>query len=334
MRTASVAAAPLLLATMVTPVSAFAAENTDSFDSEMTSVTRTLSADEVRSHDITDTTEGQQYLKQQGTADLRLYQSPMRVYKAGDHLFATDATAPVHIVVGTNDNGDVVYDFQGVAMPAPEASQSGFAVPGASYWSYNNSGTWVDNPAGGDWHRDGWWLINKAANPSCSGCTGHDYWRITGKLRSSTITGRTFGWNRTWLEFTRNGTWSARQSFESNEPAQSYAGVANQTRTIGFRTGISVSLGVPPLSSGGSADLTYTGSMTQSSENWHPVVRADSVAQGGVQWCYYPLTSTYFNGTKIITTRENAQMAAGGTMGGWVWSTGQSHANTGCPTQL
>ena len=139
-----------------------------------------------------------------------------------------------------------------------------------------------------------------------------------------------------WLEFDRTSSTTAYE-FEPVKPLESYAGNGNTTTTIGFGANAGIKLGEAPAEASGSLDLSYTGSITKSTENWHPVIRTES-SSGGVQWCYYVnigwIDNNEFTGTRFLTTRASVRHAY--TAGGPTWSIlhGMQDDYGNCPSQL
>lgn len=296
---------------------------------------RQLSNAEIRAFDVTGTTAATTAIdtaRARGEGIAKRGAS-YRVFVFGDQQLIVDASTPITVREGRNAAGQLVYDVVPMAYPSGAAARAGYAVPPSSAWRYNNDG-YINNTTG-TWNREIWWTITKANDyKACSTCTAYDYWRIHGKMRAATLTGSgaNDGFKRAWLEFDRQNTgWSTPTGFESAQPQESYAGVANQTTTYGFGTTFTFNLGAPPLTAGGSSETTYGGSMTKSTENWHPVIRSE-IGSGGVQWCRYE--SPEFTGTKIISTRVSARISSTGTMGGWAILYGMAESYSSCPSQI
>lgn len=155
-----------------------------------------------------------------------------------------------------------------------------------------------------------------------------------GTLRASTLTGAQpdEGFKRAWMEFDRTNTgWSSGSEFEFNKPDDSYGGNGTTSVSIGFGSALDFSLGEGPLQAGGGVNLDYYGTVTKSTENWHPIVRAEG-GSGGVQWCRYEFDE--FTGTRTIATRVNFRVSSSGTNGGWYILRGQSDDYTACPSQM
>jgi hypothetical protein len=302
-------------------------------DLEIVAGARALSQAEIRSHDVTDRPEGASILRRarQRGSDAAT-RTLARVYVFGDQELIVSAATPLEVVEGRNAEGEVVHQIAPTAQPAEIAPTSGYAVPPSSAWRFNKDGYF--DVSVGTWYREVWWTITKANDWKASGSTtAHDYYRIHGKLRAAAVTGAKSyeGYKRAWLEFQRSGTWPSVASFESDRPQESYAGTANQTTTVGFGTSFGVNIGVPPVTASGSVNSSYGGSMTRSSENWHPIIRT-TVGNGGVQWCRYE--SAEFTGTKMIATRTGVRIGSSATPGSWSMLTGQQDYTSSCPSQM
>lgn len=325
----------LLLCLVGTAASAAPAEEESEDGSRHTIVSdaRELSQDEIREHDVTGTSRGEAVMagsrrRGSGDADRR----SMRTYVFGEQEMTVSTGTPLTVIVGRNADGEEVYEVIPATTGVDVGAQAGYAVPPSSAWKYSTDG-YFDTTAG-TWYRETWWTLTKANDwKSCSSCTAHDYWRIHGKTRAAAVTGSSAseGYKRAWLEFQRKSDWPTVNSFESDTPEESYAGVANQTTTVGFGSTFGFNIGVPPLQANGSVNTTYGGSMTKSSENWHPVVR-NTVGNGGVQWCRYE--SAEFTGTKIIAARTGVRISSTATRGNWNMLTGQQDYTSSCPTQI
>lgn len=296
---------------------------------------RSLSVAEIRQFDVTNGAAGQAELaKIRARGDgINVNSGTFRVLDFGAQKMVVGAATPVQVRTGVNAAGETVYELIPSAQPAEVAARSGYSVPPSSAWAYNNSSSY--QIAVGTWLREIWWTITKANDwKSCSTCTVYDYWRIHGKMRASAVTGAKSneGFKRAWIEFDRKNTgWSTPTSFEPASPGESYAGVANQTRTVGFGSSFTVNIGVPPLTASGGTETTYGGSMTASSENWHPVIRTE-IGSGGVQWCRYQTEE--FTGTKLVSTRVSARISSTGSSSGWDILTGQQDYTSSCPSQM
>ncbi len=306
-------------------------------DQTMYRVDRALDDAEVAAADITDSVQGLAALLQAADEGLEIYSSVFRVYVFGEYSkYIVPSTTPFTVYTGVNAYGDPVFDLVVHSGPTGDITASaGLAPPPSSQWKYNNDGSFAQTV--GSWYRVIWWTLTFADNyRTCSTCTAYDFWRVHGKMRASAVTGSTSseGFKRAWLEFRRSsGKWSSvgMASFEADQPEESYAGTANQTTTVGFGTSYSVNLGVPPLTATGGYNTSYGGSMTKSSENWHPVIRT-TIGNGGVQWCRYE--SPEFTGTKIVSTRQSARTNFNSGGGWWDILTGQQDYTSYCPSQI
>jgi hypothetical protein len=292
---------------------------------------RQLSTAEVRGADITDTERGRSVLREETSLDVN--RRPHRVFAFGAQTVVIDTKSTMTVTEGLTRAGERVYDIVPQARPMPVAASPGYAVPPAAAWDYNTSGGFTTTL--GTWKRTILWIIDVAWNwRACGGCQAHQYWRIYGKFQAATLTGARSdqGFKRAWLEFDNTGAWGGSPwEFELSQPEESVAGVANQTRSVGFSTNFDLDLGIPPFSFGGGADHTYGGSMTRSSENWHPVIRTE-VASGGVQWCRFDAAE--FTGTKTISTRVGLRQAVNAQLGAWNILYGMQDVTNSCPSQI
>jgi hypothetical protein len=237
---------------------------------------RQLSAAEVRSHDVTDSERGIRALDAESTS-LDVNRRAYRVFAFDDLEVVVDATTTIAVVSGRNRAGELVYDVLPEATGAEVVGRAGYAVPPSSAWKYNNDGTWTTTV--GTWKRTGFWTLTKANDyKTSSTATAYDYWRVFVKMQAATLTGSASneGFKRAWVEIDRTAGGTSPTVFEVGKPEESYPGKANQTVTVGFGTSFSVNLGIPPLTASGGTTSSYSGSMTKSSENWHPVVRSES----------------------------------------------------------
>jgi hypothetical protein len=303
-------------------------------DRSIASSARDLTAGEIRSHDVTSSDRGQRALARAGSkaGGLDVNSRSYRVYVFGDAEYVVTADTPLRVRVGRDAARQVVYDVTPYAKPAGVAAHAGWAIPPSSAWRYNNDSSFSETV--GTWQRTIWWTMTKANDwKACSTCTAYDYWRLHGKERAAALTGSSSneGFKRAWLEFDRGSGWSTVASFESDRPEESYGGVANQTTTVGFGSSFGINIGVPPLTGSGSVETSYGGSMTKSSENWHPVIRSE-IGSGGVQWCRYE--SAEFTGTKVVATRVGVRISSSGTNGGWGILRGQQDTTSNCPSQI
>ncbi len=299
------------------------------------SAPRVLTQDEVKAADISGSEDANAALRvaAEGDDGLQLERRTYRVFAFGDQRVVVDAKTALTVWTGMNSQGQFVYEAAPFAKPMSVASQPGYVVPPSSAWVYNTDGS-IANTVG-TWKRTIFWTINAAWNyKACSSCTAYQYFRMFGKMQAATITGATSsqGFKRAWLEFDNNGVWGGSPTeFEFGEPEQSYPGTANQVTTYGFSDTFTVTLGEPPASVGGTHNETYGGSMTRSTENWHPVVRAET-ASGGVQWCRYEAAE--FTGTKVIAARVSIRQAVNAQLGGWNILYGMQDFTSSCPSQI
>lgn len=334
-RRTKVGAATLLIMSLVAPSVAAADESQPAPDLTIVSSARELSTEEVRGHDITDTDAGANALStasEDGSIDVN--RRPYRAFDFAGQLVIIDAKTPLVVREGRNQAGEHVYDVIPFAKPVGVAARPGYAIPPSSAWSYNTDGSSVTYL--GTWKQTYFYTITVAWNyKTCSTCTAYTYWRMSGKFIAAVLTGSNpdEGFRKAWIEFDNNGGWGGSPvEFEPPTPEESYAGVNNQTKTWGYGSTFNVNLGIPPLTAGGSANNTYGGSMSSSSENWHPVVRSE-VASGGVMWCYYNFFSE-FGGTKAIAARVGLRQAVNAALGGWYILKGMRDDNYNCPNQI
>lgn len=260
----------------------------------------------------------------------------------GDETYSVDPTTQFEVYKAVDNDGQTVWDVGVITGEKPSLASSGFAVPPDSAWKFfkDGSGTaTVDT-----WKRSWWYNINKADNYTASGLT-RDYYRIYGRLSAAVLTaevdGNFSGFDQAYLEFDRTtGTWptsTAKTEFEPPQPIESVEGKAGQTITVGFKSGLSITLGKPPLQISGSYESTYSGSVSTAVEEWHPIQRSE-VGSGGVMWCYYKVNidddPVEFNGTKSITARSSIHIGSTLSPGTWTIYTGQrdrAHGASTCP---
>lgn|GEM_PF-2033481 len=302
-------------------------------DREIVSGLRDMSSAEITAGDVTGTSLGGSALGEflDGEFQDVVNISSVRVYTFGGDTWAIPADQPFTAVTGLNAAGERVYVLNPVVKPAEIALQAGYAVPPRSAFSYNNSNAWAETV--GTWRRWIFWTLTKANNwRPCSTCVAHDYFRMYGKMRAGSVQGSApdEGYKQAWIEFDHTGG-NNLAPFEPDQPANSYAGVANQIVTVGFGASFGINIGVPPLTGSGTVDASYGGSMTQSTENWHPVIRTEDYS-GGVQWCRYQ--SAEFTGTKTISTRVSVRTSATGSPGGWFVLRGQRDTTSRCPSRI
>lgn len=292
---------------------------------------RVLAMAEVRAGDITETATGQQALARAADRGIDTDARGFRVYRFGEHTVTATADTVLLVRTGLDETGQTVYEVGAVAQPAEVTGQAGMVSPPKAAWRYNNDGTIVDDV--GTWTRDIWWTLNKANDwKSCPTCTEHDYWRVHGKLRAGVLSGsgKYEGYKRAWLEFNRaNSGWpSTVVEFETAQPSDSFKGPNDGTETWGFGQTWGFNMGVPPLTASMTWSESYGGSMSSSSENWHPVQRAE-VSSGGVQYCRF--TEAEYLGTRSIATRLSARIGKSASMGGWGILWGMNDENNACP---
>ena len=306
-------------------------EEFDTGDATIVAEARRLSPAEVRDADITDSERGRTILRSETSLDVN--RRPHRVFDFGGQVVVIDAKSPMAVTEGLTRAGKRVYDIVPQARPVAVAASPGYAVPPAAAWDHNVGGGFTTTL--GTWKRTIFWNINVAWNwKVCGACQAHQYWRIYGKFQAATLTGAlpNQGFKRAWIEFDNSGGWGGSPAdFEVSEPEESVAGVSNQTTTVGFSENFEFTLGIPPFSFGGGMDHSYGGSMTRSSENWHPVVR-NEVGSGGVQWCRFD--SAEFTGAKVISTRVGIRQAVNAQLGGWNILYGMQDFTASCPSQI
>lgn len=301
------------------------------FDPNIVTARRALSPVEVRSHEITGSAAASAALTRAESAGDLGPTEGLRIYRFGEQEVMSPSHVHFTAFEGRTAAGSLVYEFAIHAEPRSEPAMAGFAVPPKKKWRYNNDGSFIETV--GSWHRRIWWTITKADNwRACRTCARHDYFRIHGKLRASSLEDAEpyEGYKRAWIEFNR-GSGSAVRSFEADRPTESIAGSPNQTRTVGFGASFNVNLGYGPVSVGGGINKSYGGSLTRATENWHPIIRSE-IGSGGVQWCRYQQAE--FTGTKTISTRLSYRTGArAANPPGWAILTGQQDETSDCPTR-
>lgn len=333
-RAAALAAAALILTTG--QAIATGPAPAESVDVSVVANGRYLSPAEITAADITDSSAGRSALSAERSAKhgLDVDRRPHRVFRFGSQRLIVEATSRLRVLRGLNEDGETVVEVDPLAAPPAVVTRSGYVVPPTSAWRYNVDGGGSETV--GTWKRTWFWTITHANDyKACATCTAYDYWRIYGRMQAATLTGSsaTEGFKRAWLEFDRNDNgWTTPSAFELAEPSDSYGGNGTSTVTIGFKSGLTFTLGVPPVSAGGSSDVTYQGSITRNTENWHPVVRSE-VSSGGVQWCRYE--GAEFTGSRSITTMVSARLASNGSAaGGWYIRRGMQDRTVDCPSQV
>ncbi len=300
-----------------------AREPASELDTVIASSRLRLANDEVANADITETTAGQERLEE--LARDGLPERPRRVFSFGEQVIIVDAATSLTVFSGENSAGDKVYEILPLARPAAFAPRAGFTSPPESAWVYNTDGDWTDiqrvcdgfgNNCQDAWKRQGFWNINAAWNQG-----GYQYFRMYGRQQTSAIFGTSYGWARTFLWFNNNLGWGGSPNeFEIPLPESEYHSPANTTITIGFKTGLTYTLGKAPISAGGSLETNYLGSVTLSYEYWHPITMT-RIASGGVQYCRY---DNNFKMTKVITARVGIRQNVNGALGGWYINRGTS----------
>jgi len=316
-------------------------------DTEIHASRRKLSRHEIAAADVTNTEFGRDTLERIRETDgaINVDAGVYRVFLFGNqHDLVADASASFDVYEGKNTEGQTVYEVVSIGKADPVPMQAGYAVPPKSAFVYRNDGALSEDVK--TWHRDWWWTVNKADNwKACSTCTPYDYYRYYTKMRAQVLQqyagDPTAGYQRAWIETDRENTgWGSGccTEFEPDQPVESYSGEPNVTVTVGFGTTYDFNIGIPPyVSAGGSVSTSYGGSMTASTENWHPVARSEP-GSGGVQWCRYTPNSE-FTGTKLISARVSVRVDAGAAYGGFRTLRGMEDEDGGsalehCPTQI
>jgi hypothetical protein len=339
---ASIAAAPMGSGL------ALAARPTQTSDSALglrPSVTRPLSAVELRRAEITGTAAARAVVSRAAKrADLAPRQ--LKVYRLGEHTVVVSNNVRVVASVTTSPSSDPSYKVGAVVKPRNRIVRAGqderqsrlgsitqlaATSVSASAFRYDSDGYFRDDV--NTWYRETWWKITHAWSwRACSTCAKRDYYRLYGKMRAAAKTGAgpSDGYKRAWMEMALVPNSTPLRSFEANTPESSIAGKANQTTTVGYGGSVTVNLGAPPVSGSGTLDYSYTGAMTRSTENWHPIIRSQ-VGSGGVQWCRYE--SAEYTGTRTMTARVGYSVAEYAVAPGWKFLTGQTDTTDRCPTQ-
>jgi hypothetical protein len=311
-------------------------------DSAVVSQARALSPAEVRAADITESPAGEAALRAERKYPESIWSrwQPARVFKFGNQVVITDVTTPLTVIAGLDAQDRQAHEVMPLARPAPRTAPGGYSPPSASTWVANTQGGYTNyfeacgrtdgGPTSGCtlsemqqglswgkvWKREVIWNINANWDQPCYGRTGTcQYFRMYGRIRSSVLTAARFPYARSWIEFATDGNWggSPSDNFEFPKPEESVAGKADTTKTIGFGANLSVTLGPAPKAVGGGVSGEYKGSVTSSSEWWHPVSR-DTVASGGVQYCRY---ASGWEVARLITTRVGIMQNKNAQMGGW-----------------
>ena len=305
----------------------------DGTDLTIVSSARTLSAAEVRSFDVTDSRAGTALLEAAAADGIDVNRRPFRAFDFHGQKVVVDAKTPLTVHEGRNRAGERVHDVVPFARPVAALGTAGYAVPPEDRWTYNTDG--VFQTYLGTWKQSVWWTITAAWNyKPCGACTAHQYFRMYGKLQAATLTGAKWdeGFKRAWIEFDKDGAWGGSpMEFEPPTPEESYHGSDAVTLTVGYGSNADIKLNVPPLTVGGGASSSYTGSMSRSIENWHPVVRAE-ISSGGVQWCRYDFWE--YTGTKAIAAQVGIRQAVNGQLGGWYILKGMQDVTDRCPNPL
>ncbi|HUG46807.1 MAG TPA: hypothetical protein VMP67_00160 [Candidatus Limnocylindria bacterium] len=315
-------------------------------DNSIVSGRRTLSPGELRAVDVTDLPAGKERLRAlaaEGGSAVDLRRRLLRVYDFGNREVVVDAAARLTVHRGLDAAGNVAWEIEPLAQPLPVAARAGYVVPPRSAWVYNSDGAFTDIFKATTcqlfvncWTRDAWrrdviWTINAAWNYRCTGRSGQcQYFRIYGQMRAQAITGAKFPYNRAWLEFESNGQWagSPSDSYEFHQPEVSIAGPHDATITVGFGTTFDVELGEAPLVISGGSSTKYEGSLSVSTEWWHPVSRP-AVGSGGVQYCRY---AAPWEAVRKVTTRVGIMQNRNAQLGGWHILFGMANKNDKCPS--
>ncbi|NYI99596.1 hypothetical protein HNR19_000295 [Nocardioides thalensis] len=327
----AIVAAALCLGLIMSAAPAHAEEDPENpieevLDDILVIVTRVLSAAEVLALDVTDSLLGQEALAEAAASGMDVYSVPHSVYEYDGATLVAPTGAEVRAFDGENAAGETVSTLAVVAAEGAEPTDPGLAVPPKSAFGYNNSGNWQYTTD--DWIRKGWWNITTARWRPNTSSAWKRYTRFTNKTNGGLLDTSGSGFRRLWAEVDRTSSGSYSE-FEPPTPASGIAGAADTTTTIGYSAGVSITLGAPPIAVSGSADTSYTGSVTSSTQWWHPVNRAE-VGSGGVQWCHYP-SSGYQQANKVIAGRVSLSRADNATAPGWTILHGMSASNSNCP---
>lgn len=301
-------------------------------DSRAVKLQHVFSKAEVPQLDVTDSARGRAALARAAKEGVPTDSEPYTVYAVEDSVVTVPTDTQVAVVRGLTAAGEAKTDIVPSATPVNSPASGGLAVPPKAAWAFNVDGSWIKE-IGDNWIRKGIWTITNANNwKTCSTCASHDYYRlyyrVQGGLESASAG---VGFRRLWVELNRGNNGVSVTHFEEGKPQESYAGSNNVTTTIGFGTSNSISLGYGPITAGGGTSTSYSGSMSSSSENWHPVFRSE-VGSGGVQWCRY---GADFRGTKLVTTRV-ADRTGGSVTNppGWELLDGMAESAANCPAAL
>lgn len=331
--------ASLILSAAPTAMAADAQANM--VDPDIVSEARWLTIDEIRGADVTDGEEGRRLLAAaaDGPDGLDVDRRAYRVFSFGRERIVIDASSRIAVRTGRNRDGEQVYEILPEARPNAFTPRAGYIVPPNSAWVFNRDGGFTHTTKGCDWFGnncvDVWkrvvhWTITAAWNQS-----GYQYFRNYGRMQAQSVTGaypdRT-PWARAELELDNGGGWGGNPTDnfgEFPEPDEDIPGRINTTVTVGFKVGITVELGKPPVTVGGGVDETFTGSLTTASEWWHPIVRTE-VASGGVQFCKYTGAVAM---NKKVATRVSLRQTAGASLGFWYLHDRQSASTSTCPGQ-
>lgn len=300
------------------------------------SAKRWLSAEELASADISSMQLGSRLINDAQSSEKSV--KPLRAFSFGDTSVVVSAATKIQVLETKDAAGNLDYEVIPLAHGIAISGSAGYLSPPNTAFKYNNEGQFTS--ISGTWIRKVWWLLQNANNYTCSGCTTYDYWRVFGRIQGSTETGSSSwdGYKRLWIEFDRTST-TAAVEFEPVVPNESFAGNGNTSTTIGFGASADISLGMAPITAGGGIDYSYSGTIIKSTENWHPVVRAES-SSGGVQWCYYVASNWFtgdpneFTGTRFLTTRVSVRHAASAPGPTWAILHGMQESYSNCPTQM
>lgn len=328
----AVVLAALTLGGALAPGTVYGRDSANQLDTVIVSNARELSAADIRDADITETDLGRAQLEELSRGPEELEKRPRRVFSFGNQLIIVGAATPLKVFAGLNEAGETVHEILPLARPTPLSPRAGFAVPPDSAWVHSANDDWTDvirqcdgfgNNCQDTWKRQGFWNIQAAWNQG-----SYQYFRMYGRQTTSTITGTDYPWSKTWFDLDNTGTWGGSPSeFEGSLPEQDYHSAAGTTITIGFKAGINFELGKPPLTVGGSADQSYTGTVTSFHEYWHPIIRAE-MSSGGVMYCRY---DTAYKQTRKLTARVGIRQNKNAQLGGWYIYRGQQLKTTGCP---
>ncbi|MDH3298889.1 MAG: hypothetical protein OES24_00100 [Acidimicrobiia bacterium] len=255
----------------------------------------------------------------------------MQTFRFGDYEISVSAGSPLEVFVGQAADGSTVYEAVPSTFAAGVPQETGYVTPTDGYYKYNNEGSGTETV--GTWNRKWWWTLNKANDFATSSTTKHDYYRTYVQIQGAALTGSSAneGYRQLWIELDWKSSTLIPALQEVGMPKESYAGVPNQTTTIGFSTSASIKLGAPPVEGTLGAETDWQGSMTRSTENWHPIIRSEK-GSGGVMWCRYEAAE--FTGTKYLTARVSTRIGSTASFPGQSILRGQRENYSSCPTQI